>query len=48
MEPLPDLGTLADEDLKRLIDQYTQEELEAEFRQIVEEIMQTEESTALG
>ena len=32
MEPLPDLGTLSDEDLKRLIDEYTREEQEVSFR----------------
>ena len=32
MEPLPDLGTLSDEDLKGLIDEYTQEELEVSYR----------------
>jgi len=28
VEPLPDLATLSDEDLKRQIDEYTKEELE--------------------
>jgi anti-sigma-K factor RsiG len=32
VEPLPDLGTLSDEDLKRLIDEYTQEENEVSYR----------------
>ena len=32
MEPLPDLASLADEDLKRLIDEYTAEEQEVSFR----------------
>ena len=32
VEPLPDLGTLTDEDLKRLIDEYTKEENEVSFR----------------
>ena len=32
MEPLPDLGTLTDEDLKGLIDEYTQEENEVSYR----------------
>ena len=32
MEPLPDLATLPDEDLKRLIDEYTQEEQEVSYR----------------
>jgi hypothetical protein len=32
VEPLPDLGTLSDEDLKRLIDEYTREENEVSFR----------------
>lgn len=32
MEPLPDLGTLNDEDLKRLIDEYTREEQEVSYR----------------
>ena len=32
MEPLPDLGTLSDEDLKRLIDEYTREEQEVSYR----------------
>ena len=32
MEPLPDLGTLSDEDLKGLIDEYTREENEVSFR----------------
>lgn len=32
MEPLPDLGSLSDDDLKRLIDEYTQEEQEVSFR----------------
>ncbi len=32
MEPLPDLGTLSDEDLKRLIDEYTREENEVSYR----------------
>jgi len=32
VEPLPDLGTLTDEDLKGLIDEYTQEENEVSYR----------------
>jgi hypothetical protein len=32
VEPLPDLGTLNDEDLKRLIDDYTREEQEVSYR----------------
>ena len=32
MEPLPDLGTLSDEDLKGLIDDYTREEQEVSYR----------------
>jgi hypothetical protein len=32
VEPLPDLATLSDEDLKALIDEYTQEEQEVSFR----------------
>lgn len=32
MEPLPDLGTLSDEDLKKLIDEYTREEQEVSYR----------------
>ena len=32
MEPLPDLGSLSDEDLKRLIDEYTREENEVSSR----------------
>ena len=32
MEPLPDLGTLSDEDLKSLIDEYTREENEVSYR----------------
>ena len=32
MEPLPDLGTLSDEDLKHLIDDYTREEQELSYR----------------
>ncbi|MFL5916363.1 MAG: hypothetical protein ACJ752_12120 [Gaiellaceae bacterium] len=32
MEPLPDLATLSDEDLKRLIDELTQEENEVSYR----------------
>ncbi|HEY3541100.1 MAG TPA: hypothetical protein VGK79_01035 [Gaiellaceae bacterium] len=32
MEPLPDLGSLNDEDLKRLIDEYTREEQEVSYR----------------
>ena len=32
MEPLPDLAILSDEDLKRLIDEYTQEEQEVSYR----------------
>ena len=32
MEPLPDLATLSDEDLKKLIDDLTQEEGEVSYR----------------
>ena len=32
MEPLPDLASTSDEDLKRLIDEYTQEEQEVSYR----------------
>jgi hypothetical protein len=32
MEPLPDLATLSDEDLKRLIDEYTREEQEVSYQ----------------
>jgi hypothetical protein len=32
VEPLPDLGSLNDKDLKRLIDEYTREEQEVSFR----------------
>jgi len=32
MEPLPDLATLSDEDLKKLIDGLTQEEQEVSYR----------------
>jgi hypothetical protein len=32
VEPLPDLGTLSDEDLKRLIDEYTREEQDVSYR----------------
>ena len=32
MEPLPDLGTLSDDDLKRLIDDLTQQELEISYQ----------------
>jgi hypothetical protein len=32
LEPLPDLGTLSDEDLKGLIDEYTREEQEVSYR----------------
>jgi hypothetical protein len=32
VEPLPDLASLSDEDLKRLIDDYTQEEQEVSYR----------------
>jgi len=32
MEPLPDLATLSDEDLKKLIDDLTQEEHEVSYR----------------
>jgi hypothetical protein len=32
VEPLPDLASLSDEDLKRLIDEYTQEEQEVSYR----------------
>ena len=32
MEPLPDLGTLSDEDLKKLIDDLTREEQEVSYR----------------
>jgi hypothetical protein len=32
VEPLPDLGTLSDPDLKGLIDEYTKEEQEVSYR----------------
>ena len=32
MEPLPDLATLSDTDLKGLIDEYTKEEQEVSYR----------------
>jgi hypothetical protein len=32
VEPLPDLGTLSDDDLKRLIDDLTQQELEISYQ----------------
>jgi hypothetical protein len=32
VEPLPDLGSLSDEDLKHLIDEYTREEQEVSYR----------------
>ena len=32
VEPLPDLATLTDEDLKRQIDEYTKEEQEVSYR----------------
>ena len=32
MEPLPDLATLTDEDLKRLIDELTQEERDVSYQ----------------
>ena len=32
MEPLPDLATLSDDDLKKLIDELTQEEQEVSYR----------------
>ena len=32
MEPLPDLGSTSDEELKRLIDEYTKEEQEVSYR----------------
>ena len=32
VEPLPDLATLSDEDLKHQIDEYTKEELEVSYR----------------
>jgi hypothetical protein len=32
VEPLPDLASLNDEDLKRLIDEYTKEEQEVSYR----------------
>ena len=32
MEPLPDLATLSDEDLKKLIDELTNEEQEVSYR----------------
>ena len=32
MEPLPDLATLTDEDLKKLIDELTREEQEVSYR----------------
>ena len=32
MEPLPDLASLSDDDLKRLIDEYTTEEQDVSYR----------------
>jgi hypothetical protein len=32
VEPLPDLASTSDEELKRLIDEYTQEEQEVSYR----------------
>ena len=32
MEPLPDLASLSDDDLKRLIEEYTNEEQEVSYR----------------
>ena len=32
MEPLPDLGSLSDDELKKLIDELTQEESEVSYR----------------
>ena len=32
MEPLPDLATMSDEELKKLIDEYTREEQEVSYR----------------
>jgi hypothetical protein len=32
VEPLPDLGTLSDDDLKKLIDDLTQQELEISYQ----------------
>ena len=32
MEPVPDLATLPDDELKRLIDEYTEEEQEVSYR----------------
>jgi hypothetical protein len=32
VEPLPDLASLSDDDLKRLIDEYTREEQEVSYR----------------
>jgi RsiG-like len=32
MEPLPDLAAMSDEDLKLVIDEYTQEEQEVSYR----------------
>ncbi len=32
MEPLPDFGSLSDDELKRLIGQFEQEELEVSYR----------------
>ena len=32
MEPLPDLASTSDEELKRLIDEYTEEENEVSYR----------------
>jgi hypothetical protein len=32
VEPLPDFATLSDQDLKRLIDEYTKEEQEISYR----------------
>ena len=32
MEPLPDIGSLSDDQLKKLIDEYTEEEQEVSYR----------------
>jgi hypothetical protein len=32
MEPVPDLATLSDDDLKQLIDEYTREEQDVSYR----------------
>jgi hypothetical protein len=44
VEPLPDLGTLSDDDLKQLIDDLTQEEQEISYRR---RLLQTEGRSVL-